>query len=90
MRPSTFEVQIDRVILVGTELDEARGRRLRVLIEEAMRERLESVRKPVQPFEGQAIRIDLPGLSPETPEWERRVASAAADAVLDALRGVPK
>jgi hypothetical protein len=90
MRPGTFEVQIERVILVGPELDEARSRRLRALIEEEMTERLESLRRPVHPFEGGAIRVDLPSLSPGSPDWERRVARAAADAVLEALRGGPR
>jgi hypothetical protein len=90
MRPSTIEIQIERVILVGPAMDEARVRRLRALIEETIRQRAETVRKPVQAFEGRAIRIDLPSLPPETPEWERRVADAAANAVLTALRGEPK
>jgi hypothetical protein len=90
MTHSRFEVQIDRVIVLGPELDEDRAGNLRALIEEAIRERLESVRKHVLPFEGRESRIDLPDLSPQTPEWERRVARATADAVLGALRGERK
>jgi hypothetical protein len=87
MRPATFELRIDRVLVVGPELDPDRARELRALIEKEMRERLESLTKPVQPYEGEAVRVDLPDLAPESPEYARRVARAAADVVENALRG---
>jgi hypothetical protein len=82
-----FVVKIGRVIVTGLSLDEARASRLRALIAEELREKMASVREPVHPFEGEAMRIDLPHLSLETIEGERRVARAAADAVMQALRG---
>jgi hypothetical protein len=87
MRSSTFEIKIDRVIVVGAKLNEAHAHGLRTLIEEEMREKMASIRKPVHPFKGEAVRIDLPGLSLDTVEGVRRVARASADAVVEALRG---
>jgi hypothetical protein len=87
MNHTTFEVRIDRVIVSGQALDDARARRLRALIAEEMREKMAAVRAPIYPFAGEATRFDLPDLSLDTVEGERRVARAAADAAMDALHG---
>jgi len=82
-----FEVKIDRVIIAGPPLGEKRARHLRALIEEAMREKMATIRDPLHRAEGEPIRISLPGLSLDTVEGARRIAYAAADAVMDALLG---
>ena len=87
MSHKSFEVKIDRVIVVGPKLDEKGTQRLRALIEEAMREKMAVIRAPLHSTEGAPIRIDLPGLSLDTLEGARRIAYATAEAVMDALRG---
>jgi hypothetical protein len=90
MRPATFEVQIDRVLVIGPPLDQAQAQRLRARIEQEVSERITTFRNPALPFEGETIRIDLPDLAHQTVDWERRVAQATANAIVDALRGGPK
>ena len=87
MSGRVFEVKIDRVIVVGKELDDKRSKRLRALIEQAMSEKMTTFRTATERFEGEAIRIHLPGLSLDSVEGERRVAYATAEAVMDALLG---
>lgn len=87
MNGSRFEIKIDRLIVTGPALDEATGRRLRTLIEEELRNQITSLRKPVEGFQGENRRIDLPDLSLGSVEGERRVARATADAILKAMRG---
>lgn len=87
MNGKAFEIKIDRVIVVGPELDARRSQRLRALIEQAMREKITTVPKFRERFEGQPIRITLPGLSLDSVEGERRVAYATAEAVMNTLLG---
>ncbi len=87
MKGRVFEIKIDRVIVVGPELDARRSQRLRSLIEQAMSEKIITVQKFQERFEGEPIRIDLPGLSLDSIEGERRVAYATAEAVMNALLG---
>jgi len=87
MKGKVFEVKIDRVIVVGPELDAHRSQRLRELIEQAMSEKIAAVQKFRERFEGEPIRLDLPGLSLDTVEGERRIAYATAEAVMNALLG---
>ena len=87
MRRTVFEVKIDRVIVVGPELDPQRFQRLRELIEEAMSVKITAIQRFRERFEGAPIRIELPGVSLNSIEGERRVAYATAEAVLNVLLG---
>lgn len=87
MKGRVFEIKIDRVIVVGPELDAHRSQRLRELIAQAMSDKMTTLQKFRERFEGEPIRIDLPGLSLDTVEGERRVAYATAEAVMNALLG---
>jgi hypothetical protein len=87
VKKTVFEIKIDRVIVVGPEVDPQRSQRLRKLIEEALSEQIATVQKFQERFEGEQIRIDLPGVSLNSIEGERRVAYATAEAVKNALLG---
>jgi hypothetical protein len=87
MNKRAFEIKIDRVIVVGPEIDARRSQRLGVLIEQAMREKITTVQKFRERYEGGPIRINLPGLSLDSVEGERRVAYATAEAVMNTLLG---
>jgi len=87
MKRTVFEIKIDRVIVVGPEVDPQRSQRLRKLIEEALSEQIATVQKVQERFEGEPIRIDLPGVALNSIEGERRVAYATAEAVKNVLLG---